>query len=55
MSYVDDLAEIIAKRAIELSESVPDTPLYEQRSRILAEWLRIFDSMVDSEEEKALD
>jgi hypothetical protein len=54
MSYVNDLAELIARLAIELSETVPDTDLYEQRSSALAEWLKIFSHMVDSEGEKAL-
>jgi hypothetical protein len=55
MSRVDDLAELIAGLAIELSETVPDTALYEQRSKILADWLKIFGCMVDTEDVTALD
>jgi hypothetical protein len=51
---LDELAELVAKLAIRLSTTVPDTDLYEQRSAELKEWLLIFGSWVDSDQEDAL-
>ena len=48
---LDELAEVISKLALELSQMKPDSPEYAAKGEALADWLMIFSDMgLDSED-----